>query len=347
VCVRPKVGAVGLLEWLAYLGEAPPACADAMGDVEPGGDVHDLLVAWYIGELERLTRTCFRTDYARVRVESATVRGRVVAGAVARRASVLPRLVQSRRARSPDTPHNRLLAAALDRAVLLSPSHSGATRDRFTALLDAWACVPRPHGNAASLLAAGPWACPPGYGRAVQLAWLLLDGCSLGNTLITTGPAFLIFLAGLWERALRRMAADLQPLTGWSPVPDAQRTRRWHDGHGFADPVRWMTADVILRSPAGARWVLDAKYKRDYGDEARDDRFQVTAYATAFDAQRGSLVYPTAEGETARRRVLLKTGSVGARPVTVDSIELPMAAGPITCREALRRVIARVPSQND
>jgi 5-methylcytosine-specific restriction endonuclease McrBC regulatory subunit McrC len=93
-----------------------------------------------------------------------------------------------------------------------------------------------------------------------------------------------------------------------------------------------MTADVLL-SCGGKRWVLDAKYKRDFGCEDRNDRFQATAYALAFDAGRGTLVYPTADGTYARCRLLL-AGTVSKNRVMIDSIELPMAAGPEVCRRA-------------
>ena len=95
--------------------------------------------------------------------------------------------------------------------------------------------------------------------------------------------------------------------------------------------------DVLLQSTAGDRWVLDAKYKRGYGREDREDRFQACAYAVAFDAARGSLAYPTATGETRSR--LLLSGHVGERRVTVDSVQLPMVRGPGACRAGLLEVM--------
>ena len=133
------------------------------------------------------------------------------------------------------------------------------------------------------------------------------------------------------------MCAETAPSTGWRPVPDAERTKCWDDGPGFRDPQRWMTADVILAAGAGAarrRWVLDAKYKRGYGDEERNDRFQMTAYAMAFNARRATLVYPTAATPRARWRLLL-SGQIGGQPTMIDSVELPMGAGPSACRQAL------------
>src|SRR5678816_3627371 len=112
-----------------------------------------------------------------------------------------------------------------------------------------------------------------------------------------------------------------------------RRIKRWDDGPGLRDPTRWMTADVILES-GNRRWVLDAKYKLGYGDEERNDRFQMTAYAMAFNARRATLVYPTAQEPRARWRLLL-AGQIGGKPTTIDSIELPMGAGSVACRKAL------------
>ena len=332
VVIRPKAGAVALLDWLAYLGDCPPLSDQLLQPAAPGGaDVHDLLAALYVRELERLTALHLRTDYVRSRVEAATVRGRVLAGALARGYHRLPAVPQAVRTRSPATPHNRLLAKALDRVA----ASAMGIRHQALALLDAFADIPR---AAAGAVADSRWACPPGYGPAVQLASLILSGSSPDSDLHWPGPAFLVSLSSVWERALRRMLHDVRPQTGWNPVPDARRTRRWHDGPGLTQPMRWMTADAVVESPRGSRWVLDAKYKPDFGgDEDRHDRFQVTAYAMAFDAGRGSLVYPT--GERSARSRLLLAGHVGGRRVTIDSIELPMSAGPGACREALRRLM--------
>ena len=191
-----------------------------------------------------------------------------------------------------------------------------------------WADVRRNAGGSAEALSAARWACPEGYAAAVRLASFILRGAApeAGEAASGLGrpagvQAYLLSVAGVWERALRRMCHEVGPGAGWSCVPDARRTRRWHDGPGVGDPVRWMTADVILESSRG-RWVLDAKYKCDYAAEDRHDRFQVTAYALAFDAGHGTLVYPTAEG-AGRFRLLLRTTEAGRR-VTIDSLELPM-----------------------
>jgi len=132
------------------------------------------------------------------------------------------------------------------------------------------------------------------------------------------------------------MFFDLTTQTGWIPVTDAQRTRKWDDSYGMEDPSRWLTADVVVEQHA-ARWVLDAKYKRSFGVESRADRFQMCAYAVAFDADRGTLVYPTARGDEYRARRLLAT-TIGAKQIVINSMELPMSSGPSACLNAIQQV---------
>lgn len=85
------------------------------------------------------------------------------------------------------------------------------------------------------------------------------------------------------------------------------------------------------------RWVLDAKYKRAFGNESRDDRFQMCAYAVAFDADRVSLVYPTAQDVRPISVRPLLSAPVGGKMIRIDSINLPMSAGPMACRIALEQ----------
>ena len=331
--IRPKVGDLVLLDWLAYLGDAPPVPPRPVGSsFALRGGFAQLLARHFLAEMERLIRRPLRPDFAQERHDSATVRGRLLPNALARAYHRLPDLPQSRRARTLDTPHHRLLAAALDRLPPLLPADA-ATMNRLAALNSELAGVARAAGDVAPAVAACASHCPPGYAAAVRLASLVLLGASPSRAAGAAGGALLVPLADVWERALRRMCREVAPSTGWRPVPDAQRTKRWDDGPGFRDPTRWMTADVILASDS-RRWVLDAKYKRDYGDEGRNDRFQMTAYAMAFDARRATLVYPTAAPPRARWRLLL-AGQIGGQPTTIDSVELPMAAGPLACRAAL------------
>jgi hypothetical protein len=148
-------------------------------------------------------------------------------------------------------------------------------------------------------------------------------------------------LAIIWERALRRMFDDIAGQTGWHRLGDSERTRRWDDPAGRDDPKRWLTVDVMVER-SGERWVLDAKYKREFGDESRTDRFQMCAYAVAFDAVRVSLVYPTTESPVATRTLL--STAVNGRTLQIDSVGLPMAAGPESCLAVLTSIAGRRPA---
>jgi len=154
------------------------------------------------------------------------------------------------------------------------------------------------------------------------------------------GQAFTLPLAAMWEHALRRLCDDLAGATGWRRVNDVQRVRRWDDTAGRHDRNRWLIADAIVLR-AASRWVLDAKYKREFADESRADRFQMCAYAVAFDADRVTLVYPTSAADAATRELLRTT--VGGKHLLIDSLALPMTAGPEACRTAFASIAGRLP----
>ena len=93
------------------------------------------------------------------------------------------------------------------------------------------------------------------------------------------GQAFTLSMAAIWEGGLRRMLSESAGDTGWKLAPQNLCTRCWDDAPERGDTQRWMTADAIVER-AGKRWVLDGKYKNEFGIESRADRFQMCAYAT-------------------------------------------------------------------
>lgn len=143
---------------------------------------------------------------------------------------------------------------------------------------------------------------------------------------------FTISMASIWEQGIRTILENLSSTTGWTVVPSAARTRPWDDAANVHDPNRWLTVDVLI-SHGSERWALDTKYKRGYSHEHRTDRFQMCAYALAFEASKGTLVYPTSQ-ESGQRRTLLQT-NMGGMEITIDSIDLPMWLGPAECRKVL------------
>ena len=338
--VRSKIPSLTLLEWLAYLGEFPrltswlPDSGVAVGDE----NWHQCIARLFLYAMEYVTRRQLCKDYVAVWSDEPAIRGRIVTTTLARRLHRLPRVPQIQRRRTLDTPFNRVLAIALDRLPLLLAGGRNDDLRRFARLREQWALIRRETDDPLAIVTVAQWASPPGYREALQLARLILIGAALDPVSNMGGQAFTLPLAAVWERSLRRMFDQWAITAGWHCVSDGQRTRRWDDPTGRNDPKRWLTADVIVEK-VDTRWVLDAKYKCEFGDESRVDRFQMCAYAVAFNADRVSLVYPTGVGNGDARTLLSTT--VGGKRLWIDSFALPMAAGPEACQAALELYVAQ------
>jgi 5-methylcytosine-specific restriction endonuclease McrBC regulatory subunit McrC len=332
--IRSKVSNLKLLEWLAYLGEFPRLTTwlpDA--GVFVGDEWHQCLGSLFLYFLEYATRRHVRRSYLALAADEPQIRGRVLATTLAQRFHRLPRIPQIRRRPSLDTPSNIVLALALDRLPVLLADGRPNDRLRMARLREQWASIRRDIDDPVATVTAAQWACPPGYREALQLARLILIGAVLDPSSNMGGQAFTLPISALWERALRRMLSDLAGETGWRIVAKEDHLRRWDDAIGPDDKDRWLSADVVAER-AKARWVLDAKYKCEFGDESRLDRFQMCTYAVVFAADRVSLVYPTAPGRRSESRLLL-SAFVGGKAFTIDSLALPLAAGPAACRTVL------------
>jgi 5-methylcytosine-specific restriction endonuclease McrBC regulatory subunit McrC len=339
--IKSKIEGIVLLEWLAYLGEFPPLemwVADS--GVTTGSDFHACLARLFLAELDLVTRQHVRKDYTPVISWEATIRGRIISTRMYRKLNRLPRIPQSHRSRTFDTPYNIVLALALDKLpILLAREY----RDDWTLLArlrDMWTHVRRDISDPVSAVTEAQWACPPGYRAALQLARLILIGAALDPESGLGGQAFTLSLQSVWERGLRRMVEQIGGITGWISVPDSARTRQWDDSS-----TRWLTADVMTKNNNELRWVLDAKYKRSFGNESRADRFQMCAYALAFDADYVSLAYPLAHSHYQQRTLL--EAVVGVKTVTVDSINLPMSEGPASCKVALINMCKEIRSREE
>jgi 5-methylcytosine-specific restriction endonuclease McrBC regulatory subunit McrC len=331
--IRSKIESLVLLEWLAYLGEFPPLevwLADA--GVTAGVDFHTCIARLFLYEMEKLTRLHLRKDYIPIFSNESTIRGRIMTTQLYRKLHRLPYVPQKHRSRQLDTPYNIVLALALDKLPLLLAYSTANDCTLLARLRDLWAHIRRDVADPVSAVTGAQWACPPGYRSALQLARLILIGAALDPEAGYGGQAFTLSLASMWERSLRRMVEEICGETGWIPSPDSARTRQWDDSAGRNDPTRWLNADVMA-THGNLCWVLDAKYKRAFGNESRADRFQMCAYALAFDADVVSLVYPLAQSGYHRRTLL--EAVVGLKHVSIDSISLPMCAGPESCKLAL------------
>jgi len=332
--IRTKIPSLKILEWLIYLKEIPSLEAWLQeAGIAAGEDFHSVISKVFLQELIKLTRSHLRKDYRNQVAEGTLARGRVVVSRLAHRLHRLPRLPLAQRCRTLDTPYNSLLGLALDKVRWCFSDFAQEDHSKLARLQDQWACIPRHDNDLATMATEAQWASPPGYRDAIQMARLILLGLSMDPASSIGGQAFTLSLAKIWENSLRKMFIDIQKQIGWKAVSDDQRTRHWDDSIAAKDSSRWLTADVLLEQPAN-RWILDTKYKRDYGSEGRNDRFQMCAYAIAFDAGRATLVYPTATHGYPAPRTLLAT-TMGDKKVVIDSVELPMSRGPEACREAL------------
>ena len=309
--IRSKISGLTILEWLAYLCEFRPLQnwlpekGIAAKDTEQD-DWHRCIARLFLFAMEDVTRWHLRKDYAAIRVDAPEIRGRIITTKLAQRMNRLPRVPQAQRSRTFDVPFNMILAKALDRVPMLLIGGRADDRQRMARLREQWSPIARDIDDPIAAVTSAQWASPPGYRAALQLARLILIGAVVDPQSRMGGHAFTLSLASVWERSLRRMCDELAE-TGWQRVADAEHTRRWDDPAGRDDPTRWLNADVILKKQ-DTRWVLDAKYKREFGNEGRVDRFQMCAYGIGFDANRVSLVYPTSSTPgNCQRTILIAT----------------------------------------
>jgi 5-methylcytosine-specific restriction endonuclease McrBC regulatory subunit McrC len=143
-----------------------------------------------------------------------------------------------------------------------------------------------------------------------------------------------------FEESPAKMCKELSSATGWRNLPSKNRIRPWDDANGQDDPNRLLISYILLQRGT-ERWVLDAKYKCVFGNESRNDRFQMCAYAMGFRARRATLAYPSQESSNLDQRELLSV-DIGGTHVRIDSFALPMTKSPKKCLETLRAKLQTV-----
>ena len=344
IVLRTKLSGLMLIEWLIYLGEFPEFQSwSPLGNVVQSDSWQKVLARLFLKELQRVTKYHLRKSYIAAQVNSPTVKGRINWAKTANKPWQLPSLPQVVRERSFDMPANQMLAAALQRVTLFQHELESTDRALFARLRHEWSEIANPNIDRHQIIHISLLAPPDGYRLALQLARLLLIGAAIDSEIGAGGQSFTLSLSRIWEVALNRMCRDLSASTGWRLAQGNADIRRWDDATGPDDPFRCMRADTLLVR-GEERWVLDAKYKRDFGNENRNDRFQMCAYAIGFRANRATLVYP-AQGilSTSYRRLLIE--QIGGTSVLIDSIALPMSEGPSECKVGLlQTLMPTVPS---
>ncbi|MCO8122603.1 McrC family protein [Stieleria sp. TO1_6] len=336
IVLRTKIPGIVLLDWLAYLNEFPDIQIwGSGGNIQSSDSWQTALARLFLAELEVLTRCHLRKGFVPMQVDSPNVRGRILTNRLSQRMWRLPSIPQIVRGRSINTAANQVLAMALDKLVHFQSDLEAGEKCLFHQLRTDWSEVSREQLDQQSILQTSVAAPPDGYRPAIQLARLLLTGASLDPDRGVGGDTFTLSLSRIWELAVTRMCDDLASETGWQVAPRSTSIRRWDDSLGPDDPNRSLIADTLLRRGSD-RWILDAKYKRGFGDESRSDRFQMCAYVLGFGANRATLVYPFANAGQPHRRTLMST-TFGGAAVTIDAIALPMNQRPAACKLMLAR----------
>lgn len=305
---------------------------DALLDFE--GSLERCLAILFIQATERMTRVHMAKGFVKQDIAATQVRGCIRASAMAEQIWRLPRVPQTVRTRSFDIAANQVIAIALDRLKQLRLELPKEVRKQFAALNDSWSVVKRSSADLRELINLALSSPPAGYRTALTLARFILLGARLDPVAGSGGTIFTISLARIWEKALEELCREIQDETGWRVQSRRHCVRSWHDASVEGDANRQLIVDVLLRK-GGNRKVFDAKYKCDYGQESRVDRFQMCAYALAFNAQNVVLVYPSDRGLPDPYRLLLRHETPDSS-FTIGSMFLSMRQGPATCRTQLQ-----------
>lgn len=336
--LKTKIPGLVLVDWLVYLNEIPALEAwqrDALLKVE--GSLERCIAILFIQATERMTRVHMAKGFVKQDIAATQVRGRIRASAMAEQMWRLPRLPQTIRTRSFDIAANQVIALALDRLKRLRLELPKEVQKQFAALNDSWSMVERSRFDLRELINLSLYCPPAGYRTALTLARFILLGAHLDPIAGSGGTIFTLSLARVWEKSLEKLCRDIQDETGWRVQSRRHCVQSWHDVTGQDDPKRQLIVDVLLRKGA-TRKILDAKYKCDYGQESRVDRFQMCAYALAFNAQNVVLVYPSDRGQHDPYRVLLQHEASGSL-FRIGSMFLSMPDGPTICRIQLQNVL--------
>lgn len=330
-----KADGASLLAWLAYADPTLDALA-WLGMVPDLGDdmgFGNLVARVFCLETWRAVQTSgLLRAYHRQAVQSAVVRGRIDFARLSRGGGDLSRVPCVVFARLPQTPLNRLLAAAVQR-VDRDPElrrAAGASLPQLAAHLAEVAPVVDASmvtGKTALSRLEQPFA------ASAALARVLLRHGGLGDGDGLRGPGFVVSLASLFERTVARAFADAglravakQPVRVARPGGSA-----WNGGD------RRMEIDVLLPDVRGEPVVVDAKYKTKLSSANLQ---QMVTYCWVTGARRAVLVVPA--GVVADRRRFEIAGPSG-EVIRIDVAELELGARTLGgWRQAAEAVVATV-----
>lgn len=332
-----KADAACLLTWLAYADPVLEALRllDFLPEQTQAGDLGPLVArAFCLATWRAIQTSGLLRAYHRQHIRSPVIRGRIDFSRLAHTGGDLSRTPCIVFSRLPQTPLNRLLAAAVER-IRRDPVLRLAAGASLPPLAAALAEVP-PLVDAALLSARMPLSrLEQSFESSYALACLILRSTGLASGNALDGLGFLVDLANIFERAVARAfhdssfeARSKHPVHLLRESPAARLTK--------AIP---MQLDVYLPSVHGHRVVVDAKYKDSI---ATANLQQMVTYCIATGAQHAVMVFPAGH-LTDKRTYLLVPPHQGAASLRIHLVEFELTQTKLSgWHEAGRRVAAEV-----
>ncbi|GAB4567189.1 MAG: hypothetical protein Tsb0020_19530 [Haliangiales bacterium] len=294
-----KSGAACLLTWLAYADPQLSALRllDPLPEQTQAGDLAPLVArAFCITTWRAIQTSGLLRAYHRQPVRASVIRGRIDFARLVHSGGDLSRTPCITFLRLPQTPLNRLLAAAVAQ-IRRDPILRAAAGASLPPLATALAEI-SPHVDNALLKAHLPLSrLEQPFASSHALACLILRSAGLASGATHDGAGFLVDLANLFERAVARAFHD-------APYEsEAKRALPVLRQSGSARPPQTTTMqiDVYLSDLCGHKVIVDAKYKTKVSTANLQ---QVITYCVASGARQAALIFPVGHLNDTRTYVL-------------------------------------------
>lgn len=284
--VSRKSRARNLLAWMTYVRPSLRFLQlDTLAAALAGeGDLSVLLVHLFLRELlAAVERHGLTMGYRQATSRGATLRGRIDFQHLLMHGHDLSRVRCTVWERAPDTPFNRLLAAAV-RRIVVDPSLRSPAGDNLRVAERWFGAIPTTGVEALLQRPPALARSEESFRGAAELARLLLRLGGLGDGASHRGFSFLIDLERLFESAVQ--SAFVANLGEAHCTRQARVHYRRVTPHGTTRVA--MSIDVLCHPP-GRVVAVDAKFKHDL---CAANIHQMATYCALTGAQHGALVLP-------------------------------------------------------
>ncbi|MFG0243798.1 MAG: McrC family protein [Phycisphaerales bacterium JB054] len=298
VQIHPKIPIDRLMFLLSYAADPDAWSDDAVGLAESDSPL-DAVAAAFLRLLSRATRRGLLHGYRTVEETLHTVRGRIQFTELVQRRHGIPLPVPVEYDEyTPDIVENQILKAALGRLRQV-PLRSAKVRRGLREVASAFAEVSDLGLRRIDIPEIQFNRLNKHYEPAVMLAGLILRGSSfeLGAG-PATGSAFLLNMNDVFEAFVHRALCEALA------VQPTEFRRGVRGVHLDEDRRVHMEPDLSWWRGSRCTFVGDAKYKRlEPSGIKHADLYQLLAYTTALDLDRGLLIYAASEASPASHAV--------------------------------------------